>query len=125
MIVVSGVRSSCAALETNSRSASSRRSCSVRSSTTSRAQSVSGLGVREVDDEILVDREHALVQPLQQQAEPVALGLEAPERAAQLAAHPVEVEREQSELVAEAVVERRLEVAVGDRLGGRAQPPQP
>ena len=42
MIVVSGVRSSCAAFETNSRSASSRRSCSVRSSTTSSAQSVSG-----------------------------------------------------------------------------------
>src|SRR5262249_25634474 len=34
MIVVRGVRSSCAAFETISRSASSRRSCSVRSSTT-------------------------------------------------------------------------------------------
>ena len=50
-------------------------------------------------------------------AQPVALGLDAAERAAQLPAHPVEVVRERAELVAEAVVQRRLEVAERDRLG--------
>ena len=83
------------------------------------------LGVRVVDDEILVDREHSLVQALEQQLQSVALGLEAPERAAELAPHPVEALREQAELVAEAVVQRRLEVAARDRLRRDGQPPQP
>ncbi len=184
MIVVSGVRSSCAAFETNSRSASSRRSCSVRSSSTISTVSPSGwrrdadereralvvgadvrlreravrleqpldelaqrealprlrqrvalgeaaaeqpprLGVREVHDELLVDGDDALVQPLEQHAQPVALALDAAERAAQLPAHALEVVRERAELVAEAVVERRLEVAERERLGREREPAQP
>ena len=77
-----------------------------------------------MDDEILVDREHSLVQPLEQEPQPVALGLEAAEPAAQLAAHPFEAVREQPELVAEAVAERRLEVALRDRFRRGRQPAQ-
>src|SRR5207244_4182897 len=83
------------------------------------------LSVREVDDEILVDREHAFVEPLEQQPQPVALRLDAAERAAQLTAHPVEVLDQQAELVAEVVAQRSLEVAVRDRFRRSAQPPQP
>ncbi len=83
------------------------------------------LGVREVDDEVLVDREDALVQALEQEPQTVALRLDATEGAPQLATHPVEVLREHAELVAEVVTQRRLEVAVRDRLGGRAQATQP
>ena len=49
-------------------------------------------------------------------AQAVALALDAAERAAQLSAHPLEVVRERAELVAEAIVERRLEVAERERL---------
>ena len=69
-----------------------------------------------MDDEVLVDREHPFLQPLEQEAQAVALGLEAAEGAPQLPAHPVEVVREQAELVAEPVAERSLEVALGDAL---------
>jgi len=74
------------------------------------AEQPARLGVREVHDEILVDREHSLVQALEQEPQPVALRLDALEGAAQLAAHPVEVLGEHAELVSEAVAERRLEV---------------
>ncbi len=83
------------------------------------------LGVRVVDDEILVDREHSFVQALEEELETVALGLEPAERAAELPPHPVEALCEQTELVAEAVAHRRLEVATRDRLRRDGQPPQP
>ncbi len=86
------------------------------------AEDPARLGVREVDDEILVDREHSLVQPFEQEPQPVALGLDAAEGAAQLPAHPVEVVCKQTELVPEAVAQRGLEVAVRDALGGSTQP---
>ena len=57
--------------------------------------------------------------------QPVALALDAPERAAQLASHPVEALRERAELVAEAVAQRRLEVAARDRLRRARQAAQP
>ena len=85
------------------------------------AEQPARLGVREVDDEILVDRE----QPLEQEPQTVALRLEAPEGPSQLAAHAFEAVGEGAELVAEAVAQRRLEVSVRDRLGGRAQAAQP
>ena len=68
---------------------------------------------------------HALVQPLEQHPQPVALALDAAEGAAQLAAHPFEVVRERAELVAEAVVERRLEVAERERLRRDREAAQP
>src|SRR5439155_23058041 len=74
------------------------------------------LGVRVVDDEILVDGDDSLVETLEQQLEAVALGLESSERAAQLPSHPVEAQGEQAELVAEAVAERCLEVAARNGL---------
>ena len=46
------------------------------------AEQSAGLGVREVDDEVLVDREHSLVQPLEEEPQTVALGFDAPEGAA-------------------------------------------
>ena len=89
------------------------------------AEDPARLGVREVHDEVLVDRQDSFLEPLEQDLEAVALGLDAAERAAQLAAHAVEALDEQAELVAEVVAERRLEVAVGEGLGGRAEPAQP
>ena len=88
------------------------------------AEDPARLGVREVDDEVLVDREHSLVEPLEQEPQPVALGLEAAEAAAQLAAHSLEAVGEEPELVAEAVAQRRLEVALRDRLRRGGQPAQ-
>ena len=89
------------------------------------AEQAPRLGVREVDDEILVDGDDALVQPLEQQRSRSRSALDAAERAAQLAAHPLEAVRERAELVAEAVAERRLEVAERERLGGDREPAQP
>src|SRR5581483_9740543 len=63
------------------------------------------LRVREAHHELLVDGDDPLVQPLEQQAEAVALALDVPERASQLAAHPVEALRERAELVAHAIAE--------------------
>ena len=83
------------------------------------AEQSARLGVRKVDDEILVDRQHSLVQPFEEELQAVALGLDTSEGAAQLAAHPVEALREGAELVPEEVAERRLEVALGDCLGGK------
>jgi len=77
-----------------------------------------------VNDEILVDREDSFVQPFEQELQAVALRLDAAERAAELAPHPVEVVGEQTELVPEAVAQRGLEVAVGDALGGDTEPAQ-
>src|SRR5581483_10130256 len=88
------------------------------------AEQAPRLGVRVVDDEILVDRQDALVEALEQKLEAIALGLEPAEGAAQLPAHPVKALRERPELVAEAVAERRLEVSLRDRLRGDAQPAQ-
>ena len=88
------------------------------------AEQTARLRVREVDDQVLIDREHPLVQAFEQEPQPVALRLDAAEGAAQLATHPVEVLRECAELVAEAVMERRLEVSVRDRLGRRAEAAQ-
>ena len=73
----------------------------------------------------VVDRDDALVQPLEQRVQAVALALDVPERAAQLPPHPVEALRERAELVAEAVAQRRLEVAGGDRLSRAREAAQP
>jgi len=85
------------------------------------AENPARLGVREMDDEILVDRQHPFLEPLEQEPQAVAFSLEAAEGAAQLAAHPVEAVGEQPELVGEARAERCLEVAASDRLGRRVQ----
>ena len=83
------------------------------------------LRVRELHGERAVDRDDAFMQPLEQRVQPVALALDVPERAAQLPPHPVEVLRERTELVAEAVAQRRVEVSGGDRLCCARQAAQP
>ncbi len=46
-----------------------------------RPEHPAGLCIRELHDELVVDSDDALVQPLEQHAEPVALTLDVPERA--------------------------------------------
>ena len=75
--------------------------------------------------ELVVDGDDALVQPLEQHPQTVAHALDVAERAAELAPHALEVVRERAELVAEAETQRRLEVAVRERLGRERQPSQP
>jgi len=54
-----------------------------------------------VHDELSVDRDDSFVQPLEQQAQAVALALDVAERPSQLPAHAVEALCELAELVAE------------------------
>ena len=88
------------------------------------AEQPARLGVREVDDEILVDRQDSLLQPLEQEAKTIALGLEAPERAAQLPPHPVEVVASRPNSSRNRYVSGVSKSPLGDSLRRRAEAAQ-
>ena len=84
-----------------------------------------GVLVRELDAQVAVDGEHALVQLLEQPLEPVALRAQLLERLAEARPHAVDRDGELADLVVQARIELAREVALLDRRRGGADALQP
>ena len=83
-----------------------------------------GRGVGEVHPPLVVDRDHRLLQAVDDAAQPLALLPQGVEGQRQALAHLVDARGQRADLVLHAVAHRPLEVALGDGLGRGGDAPR-